>query len=218
MADFSLMRRNMIECQVLPEEVTNSLVIEALATMPRERFVPRQLARIAYMDENFSVNKGRVLLRPALLARLLQALNPMPLDKVLYIGGGTGYGPSLLGQMGLRVIALDSEEILTQEADHLLQELGLTSVEVVLGPLADGWEQEAPYDKMIIEGSVDFIPQSLLSQLKEGGKIIALRYREDHGHDAVKYIKKGETLTTLSLFDAFAPRLDAFCKAKAFVF
>lgn len=218
MVDFATMRRNMIKGQILPEDVTNSFVIESFLKLSRERFVPRQLARIAYMDENFSFNKGRVLLRPATLARLFQALNPMSLDKVLYIGGGTGYGPALLGQMGVHVIALDSEDSLTQEADRLLQELNLTSVEVVLGPLAEGWEQEAPYDKIIIEGSVDFIPQSLILQLKNGGKIITLRYRKGRGNDAVKYVKKGETLTTISLFDAFAPRLDAFQKPKAFVF
>jgi len=218
MVDFALMRSNMVKNQVLPEEVTNTAVIEALAAVPRERFVPRQLARIAYMDDNLPFNKGRMLLRPALFARLLQALNPILTDKVLYIGCGTGYGPALLGQMGLRVIALDSEESLTQEADHLLEELDLMSVEVVLGPLTEGWAAEAPYDKMMIEGSIDFIPQPLLSQLKEGGEIIALRYRKDHGNDAVKYVKQGQELEIISLFDAFAPRLEGFHKTKAFVF
>lgn len=218
MVDFALMRSNMVKNQVLPEEVTNAAVIEALATVPRERFVPRQLARIAYMDDNLPFNKGRLLLRPALFARLLQALNPLPTDKVLYIGGGTGYGPALLGQMVLRVIALDSEECLTQEADRLLTELNLMSVEVVLGPLTEGWATEAPYDKMLIEGSIDFIPHSLLSQLKEGGEIIALRYRKDQGNNAVKYIKQEQELAIISLFDAFAPRLEGFHKTKAFVF
>ncbi len=218
MADFALMRSNMVKNQVLPEKITNSCLIEALSKIPRERFVPRQLARIAYMDENFPFNKGRVLLRPALFARLLQALNPMPSSKILYIGGGTGYGPALLGQMGPQVIALDSEDILTQEADHLLAEIDITTVEVVLGPLAEGWEAEAPYDKMMIEGSIDFIPQSLLSQLKEGGEIIALRYRKEEGNDAIKCVKKEGNLITISLFDAFAPRLEGFHKTKAFVF
>jgi protein-L-isoaspartate(D-aspartate) O-methyltransferase len=218
MVDFALMRSNMVKNQVLPEEVTNSVVIEALATVPRERFVPRQLARIAYMDDHLPFNKGRMLLRPALFARLLQALNPVSTDKVLYIGCGTGYGPALLGQMGLRVIAIDSEESLTQEADRLLTELNLLSVEVVLGPLTEGWATEAPYDKMMIEGSIDFIPQSLLSQLKERGEIITLRYRKDHGNDAVKYIKQEQDLEIISLFDAFAPRLEGFHRTKAFVF
>ncbi len=218
MADFPTMRDMMIKCQVMPEDVTNPRVLEALSKLPRERFVPRQLARIAYMDENFPLPKGRVLLRPALLARLLQALAPTPLDKVLYIAGGTGYGPALLGQMGVFVIALESEERFTQDTDRLLQELNLGSVDSVLGALADGWAQEAPYDKIIIEGSVEFIPPSLLSQLKEGGRLITLKYDKNQGNEAVKYVKKKDTFEAISLFDAFAPRLSAFQRPKAFVF
>ncbi|MBP9692150.1 MAG: protein-L-isoaspartate O-methyltransferase [Alphaproteobacteria bacterium] len=218
MPDFESMRYNMVKGQILPEEVTHPALIDALYKVPRERFVPRQLARIAYMDGPFSFNKGRILLRPATLARLLQELNPQPQDKILYVGAGTGYGPALLGSMGAFVVALDSEETLTQEAEHLLSDLNLSSVHVVLGPLAEGWEQEMPYTKIIIEGSIDMIPTFLSSQLMDNGTIVTLRRRKAGRMEAVKFVKKGETFTEISLFDAFAPQLKAFQRQKAFDF
>jgi protein-L-isoaspartate(D-aspartate) O-methyltransferase len=218
MSEFDSMRQNMVKQQVLPENVTNPLILDALLNIPREKFVPRQLSHIAYMDANFPFNIDRFLLRPATLARLLEALNPRPLDTILYIAAGTGYGPAVLSQMGARVIALDSEETLTQKAERLVQDLKLSSVEVVLGPLTEGWEKEAPYDKVVIEGCVDIIPDSLVHQLKEGGVMVTLKYRKDRGINAIKCVKQGGVLTEIPLFDAFAPRLKAFRKGKPFIF
>lgn len=218
MSDFLIMRQNMVKGQIIPENVFNSLLIDALFTLPREKFVPRQLARIAYMETNFLLNKGRCLLRPATLARLLEALDPQPYEKILYIAGGTGYGPALLSKMSSHVVALDCEEFLTQEAEYLVQELKLSSIEVVLGPLKEGWEAQAPYDKILIEGCVDYIPQRLLTQLKEGGQCVTIKYQKGKERIAVKIEKKKGTFTEVFLFDAFAPRLEPFRKQKTFIF
>lgn len=218
MSDFSIMRQNMVKGQVLPENVTNPFLLEAFLTIPRERFVPCQLARIAYMDATFFLNKGRFLLRPAILARLLEALNPQSYDKILYIGGGTGYGPTLLSRMARQIIALDSEEALTQTAERLAHEMKLSSIDVVLGPLIKGWENEAPYDKIFIEGCIDFIPSTLASQLKEGGQLITIKHQEGKERGAVKFDKKQGVFIESYLFDAFAPRLKSFQAQKAFVF
>lgn len=218
MSDFLIMRQNMVKGQVMPENVVNPLLLKALSALPREKFVPRQLARIAYMDTHFPLNNGRYLLRPALLARLLQALNPQASDTILYIAGGTGYGPALLNQMVSHVVALDCEESLTQEAEHLVQDLKLSSVEVALGPLKEGWEIKAPYDKILIEGCVDFIPQRLISQLKKGGQCVTIKYQKEKERMAVKVEKTQDTLTEIFLFDAFTPRLKSFRKEKPFIF
>ncbi len=217
MPNFDVMRQNMVHCQVLPEGVTDPLIIDALLNIPREKFVPRHLASIAYMDANFPIFRGRVLLRPAFLARLFMTCHFTPSDTVLYIACGTGYGPALLGHMGLHVVAVDSEDVLTQEAERLLFDLQLTSVKVILRPLDEGWKKEAPYDKIIIEGTVDFIPDSLVSQLKEGGEIVTLSRNKNHGNYAVKYVKKGKILTEISLFEAYGPHLEAFQESKSFV-
>lgn len=218
MPDFSLMRENMVKGQVIPEEVVNPSVLNALLEIPRERFVPRQLARVAYMDSNYSFKKGRILLRPATLARMIEALEPKPVDKILYLACATGYGAALLGQIGSHVIALDSDETFTQEADHILQDLHLPSVTVVLNPLEEGWEVEAPYDKILIEGCIDRLPKTLTTQLKEGGIIVTIKRKKESGTHAVKLIKMMGTFTEIPLFDAFAPRLNAFRRHNGFVF
>jgi protein-L-isoaspartate(D-aspartate) O-methyltransferase len=218
MSDFFVMRQNMVKRQVILENVTNPLLIDALFTIPREKFVPSQLARIAYMDTDFFLNKGRFLLRPATLARLLEALNLKSSDKILYIAGGTGYGPALLSQMAHHIIALDSEETLTQTTERLAQELHLSSIESVLGPLEEGWENGAPYDKIFIEGCVDFIPRTLAAQLKEGGQFITIKSLEEKKRIAVKIDKKQGVFTENFLFDAFAPRLKSFQAQKSFIF
>ncbi|MBL8676910.1 MAG: hypothetical protein JNJ47_05770 [Alphaproteobacteria bacterium] len=186
--------------------------------MPKEAFVPRQLSHIAYIDENFPLSAHRVLLRPATLARLLQALSPSREEKILYIACGPGYGPALLNHMGARVVALESETSLFQEAKHIIQELNLSSIEIVLGPLEEGWEMEAPYDKMLIEGSIEFVPKTLAKQLKEGGIIATLKQVREGSVKAFLYIKEGSTFTEICLFDAFAPLLKVFKKEKSFIF
>jgi len=218
MADFALTRENMVKGQIIPEEVRNPLIINAFLTIPRERFVPRQLARIAYMDSNFPLKKGRVMLRPATLSRLFESINPKKSDNILYIGCATGYGPALLGQLGAHVIALDSEESFTQEAEQLIQDLKFTKIEVVLGPLSEGWDKDAPYDKIVIEGCIDKFPKTLSSQLKEQGEVVTIKYRKDFGTRAIKLVKLKGSLTEIPLFDAFAPRLDAFREKKGFDF
>ncbi len=218
MSDFAIMRQNMVRRQILPENVTNPFILNALLNIPREKFIPRQLSHIAYMDTNFPFNADRFLLRPATLARLLEALNPQPFYTILYVAAGTGYGPAILSQMGARVIALDSEESLTQKAERLVQDLKLSSVEVVLGPLIEGWEKEAPYDKVIIEGCVDSIPDCLTLQLKEGGVMVTLKHRKERGINAIKCVKQDGNFTEIPIFDAFAPRLKAFRKGKPFNF
>lgn len=218
MSDFVLMRQNMLRGQILPVGVTHPLVLEAFLKVPKETFVPRQLSHIAYMDKNFPLNANRVLLRAAILARLLQALNPSQRDKILYIACGSGYGSALLNDMGAHVVALESEPSLSQEAERVIQELNIPSIKVVLGPLEEGWEAEVPYDKMLIEGSVEFIPEVLVKQLKEGGIIATLKRTKEGSVKAFLYIKEDSTFTEIYLFDAFAPLLKAFKKEKTFIF
>lgn len=218
MPDFTLMRQNMVKGQVLPENVTNPDLLEAFLNIPREKFVPRQLSHVAYMDANFPLTGNRFLLRPATLALLLETLNSKPSDSILYIASGTGYGPAVLGYMGVRVIALDSDENLTQDAERYIEDLNLSSVRVVLGDLKEGWESEAPYDKIMIEGCVDGIPDFLLKQVKEEGIVVTVKHHKAMGMKAVKFIKSEDSMTEIPLFDAFAPRLDAFCKHASFIF
>lgn len=216
MSDFLKIRQNMLNGQLIPEYLESPHLIKAFLTLPREKFVPHQLKGIAYMDADFPLKRRRRLLRPAVLGRLLEALNPQETDNILYIAGGTGYGPALLSQTVHKVIALDEEESFTQETERLADELKLSSLEAVLGPLTQGWEAEAPYDKILIEGCVDTIPAKLIGQLREGGQLITLKH--DKGQRAIRITKKQNTSTEIYLFDAFGQRLQAFRSEKTFIF
>jgi len=218
MSDFAIMRHNMVNGQLLPEGVTRTSVLEAFLTIPREKFVPRQFARIAYMDAPISFHRDRSLLRPATLARLFEALDITPQSRVLYVACGTGYGPAILSHMGAYVVALDAEESLTQEAERLLQELGLLSGKVVLGPLTEGWSAGAPYDIIIIEGCVDVIPPPLIAQLRLGGSLVTFKSCQDTQTKAIRYVRNQGVLTEIPLFDASAPHLKEFQQKERFVF
>jgi protein-L-isoaspartate(D-aspartate) O-methyltransferase len=213
MPQFESMRHHMVKRQLLPEGVTNPAVLEAFSEIAREKFVPQSLARIAYMDAHFPLNKRRFLLRPATLARLLEACRFLPSHKILYIGCGSGYGPALLAHMGLSGIALDCEDIFTQETERLLQELEYSSLGVVLGPLEEGWKTAGPYDRIFVEGAIDFLPEMLAAQLKKEGELIALNPRGK----AIKYVKK-DRLSEIYLFDASGPHLPGFKTQKIFDF
>lgn len=212
MSDFIKLRQNMLNGQLIPEYLENPHLIKAFLAIPREKFVPHQLRGIAYMDADFPLKRGRCLLRPAILGRLLEALKPQKRDSILYIAGGTGYGPALLSQIAHKVIALDEEESFTQETERLADELKLSSLEAVLGPLTKGWEAEAPYDKILIEGCVDTIPTKLVAQLREGGHLITIKQA------AICMAKKRDISTETYLFDAVGPRLKAFRPEKLFIF
>ncbi len=218
MSDFTLMRENMVKGQLLPENINNTLILQSFSTIPREKFFPRQLSHIAYMDAPFCLQIDRCLLRPATLAHLLSTIKPKPTDSILYVASGTGYGPALLGQLGAHVVALDSEEQFTQATEKQIQELELSTVQTVLGPLQEGWDAKAPYDKIVIDGCVEYVPEPLISQLKEGGTIATFKQSKVGTMKGVELVKKNGLLTEASIFDAFAPRLKAFHKDCSFIF
>lgn len=218
MSDFLLMRKNMVKGQILPQGISNPNLIEAFLKVPREKFFPRQLSLIAYMDQDLPLQNNRFILRPSTLSGLFSTLDPLPTDSILYVGSGVGYGPAILGKMGSKVIALDAEEQLTQEAEKIIGDLEIPSVKVVLGKLCEGWKSDMLYDKILIEGCIDFIPQSLISLLKEGGTIITIMQPENTTMKCVKFIKKEGVMSKLCLFDVFAPRLKSFKKDIPFIF
>lgn len=215
MPDFHLMRENMVKCQVIPANVTHPELIKALLTVPREKFVPRQFARIAYMDAPLMLGSGRALLKPTAFARLFEAATLLPGDAILYIGEGVGYGPALLGRMGLSVTVIVRKE---EETTLTLEGLNMASVAIVTGNPLKGWVKGGAYDKIFLEGCIEFLPQTLTEQLKEGGEVLCFLSCKRGGCHAVKYVKKGETLTFSPLFDAWAPSLKDFLQQKSFVF
>jgi len=221
MIDFADARRKMIDSQLRPVDVNQLEVLEAMLSVPRERFVPADKAAVAYLDRDIPVleNAGRparCLLQPAVLGRLIQAAQATGADHVLVVGCATGYSAAVLSRIAGDVVALEEDAGLARQAREALAAVG-GKVEVVTGPLAAGWPAAAPYDLIIVDGAMDSEPAGLLRQLKEGGRLIGILGRGGAGNGMVYRLDRGE-VSAMSVFNAAAPALPGFEKPPAFVF
>ena len=168
MADFAAARRNMVDSQVRPSDVTDPALIAAMLAVPRERFLPATKASLAYLDYDVPVLEGaldrpeRRLLKPMVLAKLIQAASPSESDRVLDVGCAMGYSAALLCRLVAEVVALEEDATLVRAARDRLPEAGCANVEVVEGPLVAGWERGAPYDVILVEGAVEIMPQAVV--------------------------------------------------------
>lgn len=222
-ADFALLRKRMVDGQIRTVDVTKLSVLAAFLTVPREKFVPEALKELSYVDESIPLtggdaNKiGRYLMNPAALAKLLQAADIKAEDVVLDIGAGTGYSAALLSKLASSVIALEEDQKLAAAANENLQSGGYDNVVVVSGLLTKGYPEESPFDVILLEGAVDFIPEALFSQLKEGGRLVAV---EGHGNSAVAriYVKEDGLISARRVFNLAIKPLEGFVKKPEFVF
>ncbi|HEC18053.1 MAG TPA: protein-L-isoaspartate O-methyltransferase [Gammaproteobacteria bacterium] len=167
-------RFNMIEQQIRPAEVLDSRVLNTIATTPREDFVPEQYRNLAFSDVNIPLPHGQVMMKPLMEARLLQALDIQPTDKILEIGTGSGYFTALLARLGGHVNSVDIEPDFIASARQKLDAHGITNVSLVEGDAARGWTQGGPYDAIAITGSLPILPDSFQQQLSVGGRMVAI--------------------------------------------
>jgi protein-L-isoaspartate(D-aspartate) O-methyltransferase len=218
MVDYAQARRNMVDNQVRPSDVTDLRLIAALLDVPRERFVPEARRAIAYLDIDVSVADGaaRALLKPMVFAKLVQAADIGENDRVLDVGCATGYSAAVLGKLAGSVVALDEDPALFRSASENLAALG-AHVSVASGPLAAGWPQGGPYDAIILEGAAEVVPDALLAQLKDGGRMVAV-VGPAPMRKATIYRKAAGHVSAQPLFDATAPLLPGFAKPPVFVF
>lgn len=218
MADSALQRKNMVESQVRPSDVTDRRITAAMSDIAREAFVPAGIDKtLAYMDGAIPLGGGRALMAPRTLARLLQLAALEREDKVLIVGGLTGYSAAITARMAQSVVVLEAEEALSRAAREALAGLGAKNAEVVTGDLAKGHAAAAPYDVILIEGTVEEVPEALLSQLQQGGRLIAVEAGTGLGRAAV-YTKTAATISRRTAFEAAAAALPGFARLEGFVF
>jgi len=213
----------MIEGQLRPNGVRDERILSAMETLPRERFVPPSYAGIACIDEELPVSGVRFLLRPMVLARLLQAAAIGTQDRVLDIGSGTGYSSAVIAQLAKQVIALEVDAELQKIAAANLEALQIHNVEFYTGPLGLGLPSAAPFNIIVVNGGVEIVPDALLSQLGEGGRLVAVVRQYGPAHaahtgEARLYEKRRGLTSHRILFDATADLLTDFTMPKAFVF
>lgn len=215
MSDFASRRVMMVDTQVRPSDVTKFPIIEAMLSVPREVYVPDDRREAAYVGENLPLGGGRVLLEARTLAKLLDAIDLRPGEMVLDLGCGLGYSAAVIARLVGTVVAIEEDEAMAADAQRLLSEEGVDNTLVLAGPLAAGAAKHAPYDAIMLQGGVETVPDALLQQLKDGGRIGAVFMDGPLGTAKIGYKSDGH-VTWRSVFNATAPVLDGFRKARAF--
>ena len=215
MIDFQSRRVMMVDTQVRPSDVTKFPIIDAMLSVPREVYVPRDKREAAYMGENIALRPGRVVLEPRTLAKLLDALDIQPDEMVLDLGCGLGYSTAVVARLADAVVAVEEDEGMAAEAEQTLSHEAVDNAAVIVGPLSEGAAKHAPYDVITIQGGVEEVPAVLLAQLKDGGRIGALFMEGALGVARVGYKSDGR-ISWRFAFNASAPVLPGFAKQRAF--
>jgi protein-L-isoaspartate(D-aspartate) O-methyltransferase len=209
--DFAAARQAMVDSQLRPQGVNDPSIIAAMSLIPREKFVPEEQRPLAYVDRAIPLGEGRAIPAPAVTGLLLTALAPLAGETALVIGAGTGYAAAILAEMGIEAVALESSATLAAAAKKL-------RVSIVEGPLDDGYMRSAPYDFILIDGAVQFIPDTLIGQLKDGGRLGGALI--DEGGITRLFIGRtaGGGFGFHSIADSATPALPGFERPQAFTF
>lgn len=219
MTDFALARRNMVDGQLRPNRVTNAALLTAIGELPRERFLPEALRSVAYADDDVPLGGGRYLMEPMVLARLIQTLQPQAGDRALVVGAGRGYGAALLARLVKTVTAVESDLGLTAAAAQIAKELALDGIQWVAGSLEQGGPGSAPYDVVLVEGAVRQLPQAILDQMAEGGRLATVVAGAPGAMGVAQiFVKDGGVTSGRPLFDAGTPLLPGFTPPPRFTF
>ena len=219
-------RFNMIEQQIRPWDVLDPQVLELLSVLHREDFVPAAHKALAFVDMEIplagsaedALSTGRCMLAPKVEARMLQDASPQPFEKVLEVGAGSGYMAALLAARAESVITLEIDPTLARMARENLARAGVKNAQVLEADGAQGLPAQGPFDVIVLSGSVAQVPQALLSQLRVGGRLVAI-VGNDPVMRATRVTRTGEaTWTTEQRWDTMAPRLQHFPEPSRFEF
>jgi protein-L-isoaspartate(D-aspartate) O-methyltransferase len=220
MVDFAAARRMMVDGQIRTADVTDPRLLAAMLELPRERFFPAEQASLAYLDSDVTVSEPgrpvRRLLKPMVLAKLIQVVEIGENDRVLDVGCATGYSTALLSRLAGFVVGLEQDDILARQASEALRGCGITNAKIVARRLADGWPTDGPYDAILLQGSTELVPTGLLGQLRDGGRLACVL--GDGPGKAMIYRAIEGKLSGRPVFDAAAPVLPGFARPPAFVF
>ena len=216
--DYAAARKHMVESQVRTNDVTSRRVQDAMARIPREVFLPGDLRDQAYVERELSYAPGRRMLTARDFSKLLAAANPEPSDVVLDIGCGTGYSTAVIASLAEMVVAVESDEALASAAQDNLLALDINNAAVITGDLKAGAAKQGPFDLIFIGGAVGAVPETLLAQLKEGGRLATI-LRNRGVSRGVVYTKSAGAVAPREVFDARAAViLPEFEIPKTFVF
>ncbi len=220
MTDYAQARTNMIDGQIHTAGVVDTGILQSFETVPRELFIPEKLQGVAYTDENIDIGQGRFVMEPIIHAKLLQAVLPVAGDIVLDIGIGSGYSSAILSPLVTTVIALEHNKRQMDKATRLWEKLDLCNIALIESDLKNGEAKHAPYSLIIINGAVSEVPQIILDQLENGGRLATV-IKEDNRNmgRATLFVKNSNgDVSSRPLFDAGVPYLAGFEPESVFQF
>lgn len=215
MTDFAARRRTMVDTQIRPSDVTKFPIIDAMLTVKRENFVPDAQREAAYVGDLVELPGGRCLLEPRTLAKILDALNITSQEVVLDVAPALGYSTAVAARMAQLVVGVEQDETLAEEAQSVLMEADVDNAIIHTGPLEQGAAEHGPYDVIMVQGGVVQVPDALLDQLKEHGRIACLFMDGDLGTVRIGR-KSGGKVSWRYAFNASAPVLPAFAADSVF--
>lgn len=193
--------QRMVAEQLRPHGVTDERVLAAMASVPREEFLSPRMRRHAYEDRALAIDCGQTISQPLVVALMAQAASPRDDDVALEVGTGSGYAAAVLSRLCRKVITVEREPALAEHASETLRRLTFDNVEVAVGDGSLGWQAEAPYQVILVAAAAHGVPQSLIDQLDDGGRmVIPVEISTHEPQDLRAYTKHGDTVTYRSLF------------------
>jgi len=221
--DYAAARFHMVEGQIRPNKVVDTKLLDIISALPREIFVPPAMAGIAYIDEDLQVAPNRYLLEPMVLARLLESAAIKSTDRVLEIAPSTGYSTAVIASLAKEVVAVESDASLKMLAVSNMGSVQIINAEIKQGTMTDGYKAKAPFDVIFINGGVEFVSETLLAQLAEGGRLLTVVRQYGTAHaahigEARVYEKIRGHVSHRVLFDANVKLLPGFSVSRTFTF
>ncbi|MET0709059.1 MAG: protein-L-isoaspartate O-methyltransferase [Tardiphaga sp.] len=221
MSDFSTARQKMVDGQVRPSDVTDIRVIDAMLAVPREEFVPASQRAMAYLDIDLDIGapaaSRRFLIKPVVLARMLQAAEIKAADNVLVVGCATGYSAAVVAKIAAKVTATEGDAALVAQAADCLAKLGIANVAFAAAMAADGHAGNGPYDVIVLVGATEVVPATLYGQLAPGGRLVGV-FAMTQPQRAMIVTHSHDDFGSRALFDAAVPVLTGLERLPAFVF
>lgn len=215
MIDFAARRTMMVDTQVRPSDVTKFPIIDAMLVVPREAYVGADQLEMAYVGKNLALAPGRVMLEPRSLSKMLDFVDVQPHETVLDLGCGFGYSTAVVARLADAVVAVEEDEAMVAEAQGRLSAQGVDNAAVITGQLADGAAKHGPYDVILVQGAVEEVPEALIAQLKQGGRIGVLFMEGSLGVARIGHMG-ADGVTWRYAFNASAPVLQGFEKTAVF--
>ncbi len=216
--DIEQARFNMIEQQIRPWEVLDPTVLSLLSVVKREDFVPEAYKALAFADVEVPLGQGQKMLAPKIEARMLQELSVKNTDIVLEIGSGSGYMAALLAAKAEFVYSVEIDPVLVEMARKNLQQAGVANVSVDLGDGAQGWPLYPPYDAIVVSASLPLLPESMLRQLKIGGRLVAIVGEAPAMQMQLVTRTEENAFNTISVFETVVAPLTNATQRDKFVF